>query len=261
MRAPRISSAELVKWFEVEQAKGRRCKCGCGRVIVIQMHHRCHGIPEFIRGHAKRGKSVVQEWIKQEQGKHRCHCGCGLPITIQAFQHSYGIPKFRKGHCNNAKGKYQNTLEDFWGKVSKNIETSCWEWTGKLNNQGYGTFQFRGKRRLVHRISYRIKYGKFPKDLFVCHRCDNPKCVNPDHLFLGTAKDNMNDAAVKGRAARKYTADVVMKAVKLVRSGLNRKETAKIVGMSHALVVQIMNGWVWGHVTRIKKKERKRRGK
>jgi len=83
-----------------------------------------------------------------------------------------------------------------------NKETGCWEWDKCLDSQnGYG-ITFRNKivkHRRAHRLSYIIFIGAIPKGLFVCYDCDNPKCINPKHLFLGTHQDNMDDMVMKGR--------------------------------------------------------------
>jgi hypothetical protein len=75
--------------------------------------------------------------------------------------------------------------------------SGCWLWTG--NASKYGHFQANGVQTLAHRVSWMIHHGGIPKGMFVCHKCDTPLCVNPAHLFLGTQKDNMGDAKVKGR--------------------------------------------------------------
>jgi hypothetical protein len=88
--------------------------------------------------------------------------------------------------------------ELFWNKVNKNTENGCWEWTGALDTWGYGQFTSKQKRYSSHRLS--IEWAGFdPKGKIVCHKCDNPKCVNPDHLFLGTQSDNMLDMVSKKR--------------------------------------------------------------
>ena len=87
-------------------------------------------------------------------------------------------------------------LDLFYRQIDKSKD--CWEWTGSKSKAGYGLFSY-NKIKLSHRISYYLTYGEFDKKLFVCHKCDNPSCVNPEHLFLGTAKDNFEDMISKGR--------------------------------------------------------------
>jgi len=91
--------------------------------------------------------------------------------------------------------------ERFWPKVDKT--GVCWVWVGakrKANTpQPRGLFRYLGKNVSAHRVSWQMAYGVIPTGLFVCHKCDNSLCVRPDHLFLGTATDNMRDCAAKGR--------------------------------------------------------------
>lgn len=101
--------------------------------------------------------------------------------------------------------KHAPAGERFWRHVKKT--DSCWVWTGYTNPFGYGEIRVGstrdGSRRMkqAHRFSWELHYGPIPQDLFILHKCDNPPCVNPDHLFLGTQLDNMRDMIRKDRGA------------------------------------------------------------
>ncbi len=102
-----------------------------------------------------------------------------------------------------AKGESNKTPTSarFWPMVATGKPDECWIWRRAIDREGYGRFSFEGKRRFAHRIAYFLTHGEIPSGLSVLHRCDNPLCVNPRHLFLGTHQDNMRDRDEKGRGA------------------------------------------------------------
>ena len=89
-------------------------------------------------------------------------------------------------------------LDKFMRKVVV-AGNGCWEWNGYINDSGYGRYRLKNKKTLAHRAAWLLLRGPIPNDLLVLHHCDNPKCVNPDHLYLGTNGDNMRDCARRGR--------------------------------------------------------------
>jgi hypothetical protein len=126
----------------------------------------------------------------------------------------------------------------FWAKIIKGAgESACWDWSGWKNNHGYGMIGgASGESLLAHRVSWEIKHGKIttPK-MCVLHRCDNPACSNPDHLFLGTKKQNSQDMARKGRGGSgfiKVTDIHVRIAKRLKERGVPFHKTARLFGLS-----------------------------
>lgn len=102
----------------------------------------------------------------------------------------------------------RRTVEErFWEKVERGEPDECWEWQETTKGRGYGKLWVHGKRMKAHRLSWRIAHSmqEIPVGMCVCHHCDNPGCVNPAHLFLGTHADNMRDAARKGKFFKKQT--------------------------------------------------------
>jgi hypothetical protein len=94
----------------------------------------------------------------------------------------------------------EEAIAVFWSRVDNSAgDDACWLWTGSKSRKGYGDMGWRGRVRKTHRIAYEITHGEFPAEMQVLHSCDNPRCVNPAHLWLGTNQDNMDDMNRKGR--------------------------------------------------------------
>lgn len=93
--------------------------------------------------------------------------------------------------------------ERFWAKVNKRgpkiLSSRCWDWTGSTYASGHGQIWVNSRLERAHRVSWKLAGGKIPKGKLLCHRCDRPSCVRPSHLWVGSQKDNMADAAAKGR--------------------------------------------------------------
>ena len=137
--------------------------------------------------------------------------------------------------------------EFFENRVYQSID-GCWYWIGYLTSHGYGVFIYDHKRDMAHRASYKLYKGPIePDDLWVCHRCDNPACVNPNHLFLGTPLDNVRDMDSKNRRGLscKLTLEIANKIRDSVKSGLTRRQTATVFNVAHSTVNRIINGKSW----------------
>ena len=167
-------------------------------------------------------------------------------------------------------------IESFHRRVDVDLVSGCWEWIGGKNAEGYGSFgtlhrgTLRGYNR-AHRFSWLIHFGEIVDGLYVCHKCDNPSCVNPHHLFLGTHQENMRDKISKGRqrAGHIYTGEShihhgqgspfnklteadVTEIVSLKREGvLSLRQIAKKFGISSSVVNNIWHGRKWSWLTGI----------
>ena len=121
----------------------------------------------------------------------------------------------------------KNITERFWEKVDKNTSNGCWEWTASLSKGGYGQIAHNGPK-YAHRLSAEWA-GMNPANKYVCHKCDNPKCVNPEHLFIGTNQDNVSDMVFKSRhkKGREISAQKLMKSIMTPSGQFNSLKEAK----------------------------------
>ncbi len=145
--------------------------------------------------------------------------------------------------------------------MNRTIRKNCWEWQGKINESGYGCFQENmDKKRIylsAHRVSYEEYVGKISEGMCVLHRCDNPKCCNPEHLWLGTPQDNVKDRQNKGRGADsrgekharcKLTEIDVLKIRKMFSDGIMQKDIAKIYNLHNVSISDICTRKNWQHI-------------
>lgn len=180
---------------------------------------------------------------------------CQAPFISVQSKKSSKFPRFCSRSCivshrNHVSPMPKASLESlFWRYVNRS--TGCWIWTGSTNKYGYGVISRHGK---AHRASWKIHNGEFDTSLCVCHKCDNPLCVNPDHLFLGTKKDNSEDMVRKGRstATRNGRAKLTVNEVLEIRSrrtaGAANHELAVEYGVSAGLISKIMHRKAWASV-------------
>ena len=147
-------------------------------------------------------------------------------------------------------------IDTFFSKVEKS--PSCWTWSGLKNCQGYGRITAHHKEWGTHRFSWVIHYGHIPQDTLVCHTCDNPSCVNPAHLFLGTYRDNAIDRNRKGRArddrgekhpCAKLSEAQVREIKQKLKDGWYGKDLAEDYGVHATMISQIKLGKKWKHLS------------
>ncbi len=144
----------------------------------------------------------------------------------------------------------------FWEKVDKSAgPDGCWLWTAYCSPRGYGTFRRAGKNRLAHRVAWELIHGHILKGLLVCHHCDNPPCVNPAHLFLGTNTDNTQDSIRKGRKAigeansNRFTEEDILNIRRLyAQGGISQTALANTYNTSQQYISHIVNRHFWTHI-------------
>lgn len=150
------------------------------------------------------------------------------------------------------------SLKERFEKYFEKTPNSCWIWTGAILKRGYGQQKTGEKNKRAHRISWELYRGKIPTGMNVCHKCDTPLCVNPDHLFIGTQLDNIRDCIKKNRNAKapngeehknsKLKEKDVRNILKDKRLSLSK--IAKEYGVHRKTIEYIKNGKTWKHISR-----------
>lgn len=187
-----------------------------------------------------------------------CSCECGTRKMVRAVYLRSG----RSTTCGCAgKLNPDKNIARFKSKIEIDEQTGCWMWCGDFTRGGYGSFFFLGKSERAHRAAYMIYRGEIADGLVVCHSCDTPACVNPEHLFVGTYQENTQDMWGKGRRERgnpkirgtqnkgsKLTDEDVRKIRSLVEQGKTKAEVGRLFGIRDSHVCKIVQRKSWSHV-------------
>jgi len=264
-----------------KKPRGRRitwlCKCDCGNDRIVVGEYLVSGLIKSCGCiNKRRGRKINDLSGKRfgkllilRQGEHvicsgkkvityLCKCDCGKEKIIRAGN-------FKKGQkscgciLTDPKEKRQRTKISFESNLIKNESTGCLEWLGKLDPQGYGYSYINGKIERAHRVSWILYKGDIPKNMCICHKCDNRKCANIDHLFLGSRKENYDDMVKKGRRKNnsplgekhyrtKFKEEDINNIIKNYREGMKFSEIAKLYNCHRSTIYLIFKRKTWKHL-------------
>jgi len=176
-----------------------------------------------------------------------CSARCANIVNGEKFRASGAVAK-----------RYRNSVEYFWDNVDKsNGVDACWPWTGSRRTRGYGQFIINGKIWVASRLAYVSTFGNIPEGELVLHKCDNPPCCNPDHLFTGSHIDNVRDKIEKNRGAKgeqqghaRFKNSDIPNILKRIRSGETQQSVATSFGVHYSTISCIVRGVNWGWLTR-----------
>jgi len=252
-----------------------KAKCECGNIRIISTGELnrnrssikscgCYRPTYDLTGQTFHNLTVIG---KDESKKYAflCKCSCGIERSIAGDSLKRNLTK--SCGCIQKVGSVLH-INNLRNKLLKNIEISqsgCWEWKGKFRDNGYGVFTvFKKKIQSCHRASWLIHNGEIPKGLYVCHKCDNKKCCNPDHLYLGTALQNTKDAIERGlfpngpnkkkgkvgskNIKAKLNENDVLDIKKLIVNNEKTRDIAERYNVSKSTILSIRKGKTWTHL-------------
>lgn len=199
------------------------------------------------------GISICETCAKEYKWRR---CNNGIPPRFCSFHcRSYVGLKTRTKNSELTEEQNFNRIKKYYEKYVIKQE-SCWDWNGIIEHTGYAKLGIRPPVK-AHRASWLIHKGKIPKGLIVCHSCDNPKCTNPEHLWLGTHKQNTQDKIQKGRSntprgsqlkIAKLNEFQVLEIKKLLQDKLTCAEISRKYGVHIKIISRIKNEETWKHV-------------
>lgn len=252
----------------VEAKKGRAmwlCRCTCGVEKPVSGKHLRNG--QVVSCGCQRGPKVQFE----DYSARRKELREANPEIAKAASKRYRDrhPDFVATRNKEQQSKYRKAAAGlsfmeklkneagFWARVDARGEDECWEWQGSMSHGGYGVYApMAGVLLRAHRIAFALANGSIDEDLLVCHHCDNPPCVNPKHLFLGTPKDNTVDMIVKGRKkvhrgeSNNMSKITSADAAAIFVDKRTNAEIAKQYGVTPTLASQIRARKIWVDATK-----------
>lgn len=211
----------------MDSESSRLCLCGCGQPL-----HDKRNRSGYAKGHPGRIGPRVESTC----------AACGALIRRTPSDAARGAGRFCSWACKHVG--LTTTAEQFWSRVDRRGPDECWPWTAARNYRGYGKVTRAGKALPASRLAWILTHGEVAEGLFVCHRCDNPPCCNPAHLFLGTPLENNDDKIAKGRA-RGYPAKLTPDRVAAIRDahaagGVEQNGLALAFGLSRKSVAKAL---------------------
>lgn len=192
---------------------------------------RSASVVEYQKRHSNRRKAYVNEYVRRVGRVKKYECEHCKKLCYK---------KYKRAFCSDECR--------FLAYVQ--LSDDCWTWIGAKNRRGYGKLSFRKNKTMpAHRASYILFKGDIPSGMLVCHSCDNPPCVKPAHLWLGTISDNVCDMIKKNRSPnQKLTTEMVIDIRNKFENGYTQKKLQEVFNISNGIISQIVNRKIWKHV-------------